>query len=96
MSDPLDNLRLPRKAPVPPPLWSMWGRETVKDLTLLLAAMPVLATVLMVPVIATSGGSWKRLIGLLALFVAIWWTLRVLLRRWVAAGDRAGDPPSPG
>ena len=96
MSDPLDDLRLPRKAPARPPLWSMWGRETVKDLTLLVAAIPVFATLLMVPVIATFGGSWPRLIGLLALFVAIWWTLRVLLRRWVAAGDRAGDPPSRG
>ena len=37
-------------------------------------------------------------LGLLALFVAIWWALRAVLRRWVAAGrrDEAGEPPSPG
>lgn len=99
MSDPLDDLRLPERRPAPrPPLWSMWGRETVKDFALLLAAVPVIACVLLVPVIATSGGSVPGLLGLLVLSAAIWWGLRVVLRRWVAAGrqDEAGDPPSPG
>lgn len=97
MSDPLDGLKLPRRRPTRRVmLWSMWGRETVKDFVLIFAAIPVLCTLLYVPVLATSGGSWWRLLGLLVLFVAIWWSLRHLLRRWVAAGDRGGDLPSPG
>lgn len=103
MSDPLDDLKLPRRQSTSRTLlWQMWGRETVKDLLLLLAALPAACTLLLVPVVATSGGSWGRLLALLVLFVAIWWALRVLLRRWVAAGDaragedEAGDPPSPG
>lgn len=79
----------------PPSLFSLWGRETVKDLALLVAALPVLACLLLVPVVASSGGSWPRLLGLTALFAAIWWMLRLLLRRWVAAGDsRGATPPS--
>ena len=107
MSDPLDDLKLPRRQPTSRTLlWSLWGRETVKDLVLLLAALPAACTLLLVPVVATSGGSWPRLLGLLVLFVALWWLVRVLLRRWVAAGDarddardgadEAGDPPSRG
>ncbi len=74
----------------------MWGRETVKDLTLVVAALPVLVCLLYVPVLASAGGSWLRLLGLFVLFVATWWVLRFLLRRWVAAGDRDGDSPSRG
>ncbi|WP_068261985.1 hypothetical protein [Janibacter limosus] len=97
MSDPLDDLTLPRRRPTRRVLlWSMWGRETVKDFALIFAAIPVLCTLLYIPVLATSDGSWGRLVGLLVLFVAIWWSLRFLLRRWVAAGDRGGDLPSPG
>lgn len=107
MSDPLDDLELPRRQPTSRTLlWSLWGRETVKDLVLLLAALPAACTLLLVPVVATSGGSWPRLLGLLVLFVALWWLVRVLLRRWVAAGDarddardgadEAGVPPSRG
>lgn len=103
MSDPLGDLKLPRRQPAPrPPFWSMWGRETVKDFVLLLSALPVACALVYVPVIAASGGSWPRLLGLLALFVAIWWVLRAVLRRWVAAGSAgdgvyaAGDPPSRG
>ena len=103
MSDPLDDLELPRRQPTSRTLlWSLWGRETVKDLVLLLAALPAVCTLLLVPVVATSGGSWPRLLGLLVLFVALWWLVRVLLRRWVAAGDargradEAGVPPSRG
>ena len=107
MSDPLDDLKLPRRQPTSRTLlWSLWGRETVKDLGLLLAALPAVCTLLLVPVVATSGGSWPRLLGLLVLFVALWWLVRVLLRRWVAAGDArddardgadgAGVPPSRG
>ena len=41
MSDPLDDLELPRRQPTSRTLlWSLWGRETVKDLVLLLAALP--------------------------------------------------------
>ena len=67
-------------------------------IVLLLAALPIVCALVYVPVIATSGGSWPRLLGLLVLFVAIWWALRAVLRRWVAAGrrDEAGEPPSPG
>lgn len=99
MSDPLDDLELPRRQPTNRPLlWQMWGRETAKDFILLLAALPVVCALVYVPVIATSGGSWPRLLGLLVLFVASWWALRAALRRWVAAGrrDEAGEPPSPG
>lgn len=96
MSDPLDDLRLPRRQAVRRPLWSMWGRETVKDFALLFAAIPVLATLMYVPVVATTGGSWARLLGLLVAFCAFWWFVRILLRRWVAAGDRGGESSSPG
>ena len=103
MSDPLHDLELPRRQPTNRPLlWQMWGRETAKDFILLLAALPIVCAMVYVPVIATSGGSWPRLLGLLALFVAIWWALRTVLRRWVAAGDardgtdEGGDPPSRG
>ncbi|KRE35783.1 hypothetical protein ASG73_13880 [Janibacter sp. Soil728] len=96
MSDLLPE-KLPRRRPTRGVmLWSMWGRETVKDFALLFAAIPVLATLMYVPVVATTGGSWVRLLGLLVLFVAIWWSARFLLRRWVVAGDRGGDLPSPG
>ena len=95
MSDDLPDLRPPRRTP--PSLFSLWGRETVKDMVLLVAAMPVLVCLLLVPVIATSGGSWSGLLALLGAFIAIWWTLRLVLRRWVAAGaDRGESPPSPG
>lgn len=99
MSDPLHDLELPRRQPTNRPLlWQMWGRETAKDFILLLAALPVVCALVYVPVIAASGGSWPRLLGLLVLFVAIWWALRSALRRWVAARrwDEAGEPPSPG
>ncbi len=76
-----------------PSLFAMWGRETVKDLVLLVASIPVIICLLLVPVVATSGGSWPALLGLLALFAANWWMLRVLLRRWVAAGPDRGEPP---
>ena len=92
--DGLPDIR-PRPA-VRPPFWTMWGRETVKDLVLLLAAIPGLATLVYVPVLATSGGSWLRLLGLFVAFCTLWWFLRFVLRRWVAAGDRGGDPPSRG
>ncbi|WP_435202755.1 hypothetical protein [Janibacter sp. GS2] len=92
--------RLPDGVPPPrrprPSLFTMWGRETVKDLTLVVAALPVLVCLLYVPVLASAGGSWLRLLGLFVLFVATWWVLRFLLRRWVAAGDRDGDSPSRG
>lgn len=74
----------------------MWGRETVKDFALLFAAIPVLATMMYVPVVASTGGSWVRLIGLLVAFCLVWWFLRILLRRWVASGDRSGKSPSHG
>lgn len=79
-----------------PSLFEMWGRETVKDLTLVVAALPMLVCLLYVPVLASSGGSWLHLLGLFVLFAAIWVLLRAGLRRWVAAGDRGGDSPSHG
>lgn len=92
--------RLPDEAPRPrrprPSLFEMWGRETVKDLALLVGAIPVLVCLLLVPVLATSGGSWPRLFGLLVVFVLAWVALRGALRRWVAAGDRGGKSPSRG
>lgn len=92
--------RDPEDAPRPtrprPSLFEMWGRETVKDLALVLAAIPVIVCLLFVPVLATSGGSWWRLLGLLCVFVLAWLFLRNGLRRWVAAGDRGGDSPSRG
>lgn len=94
-SDPTKGVpeQLPhRRPPRVVLLWSMWGRETVKDLVLLLAALPVLVTLMFVPVLAAEGGSWARLLGLLVLFAAIWFVLRWGMRRWVAAGD--GRPPS--
>ncbi|MBA4085274.1 hypothetical protein N5P18_02795 [Janibacter terrae] len=94
--DPLEDVQLPRRT-TRLPFWSMWGRETAKDFALLLAAIPVVCVLIYVPVLATSGGSWPRLVGLLLLFVAIWCVLRVVLHRWVAAGTgEAGDPPSRG
>ncbi len=70
----------------PPSLFQMWGRETVKDMVLLVAAIPVIICIFYIPVLAVDGGHWGRLIGLLVLFAVIWWVLRVLLLRWVAAG----------
>lgn len=67
----------------------MWGRETVKDLTLLLFAVPVIVSLMYVPVVASGDGSWPRLLALLVLFAAMWWILRLILRRWVASGRRA-------
>lgn len=95
MSDPAPE-RESRRRRLGPTIFAMWGRETVKDLTLLMAAIPVLVCIVYVPVLATSGGSWLRLLGLFLLFTAIWVLLRVLLRRWVAAGDRGWDSPSRG
>ena len=84
--------RPPRR---PPSLFDLWGRETVKDMVLVIAAVPVLACLLYVPVLATVGGSWLALLGLLALAVANWIMLRLVLGRWVAAGtDRGERPPS--
>lgn len=95
MSDPLPE-RPPRRRKPSPSFFQMWGRETVKDLALVVAAIPMLVCLLYVPVLASSGGSWLRLVGLFALFAAIWWVLRLLLRRWVTTGDRSGDSPSRG
>ena len=95
-SDPSKELpdRLPQRRPTRVVLlWSMWGRETVKDLVLLFAALPVLVTLMFVPVLAVDGGPWARLIGLLVVFAAIWFVLRLVMRRWVAAGDRGDEPP---
>lgn len=86
----------PRPRPPRPSLFEMWGRETVKDLTLVVAALPMLVCLLYVPVLASSGGSWLRLLGLFVLFAVMWLMLRAGLRRWVAAGDRGGDSPSRG
>lgn len=94
MSDPVPEM--PRRRKPAPSIFRMWGRETVKDLTLVFAAIPVLVALLYVPVLASSGGSWLRLLALLLLFAAVWVLLRALLRRWVAAGDRGEDPPSHG
>lgn len=95
MSDPIPE-EPPRPRKPTPSLFQMWGRETVKDLSLVVAAIPVLVCLLYVPVLASSGGSWLRLIGLFLLFAAFWVFLRGALRRWVAAGDRGGDSPSRG
>lgn len=92
MSSPVPEEPPGRKAA--PSIFQMWGRETVKDLALVVAAIPMLVTLLYVPVLASHGGSWPALAGLFVLFAAIWWVLRLLLRRWAAAGDRGGDPPS--
>lgn len=93
MSGNLPDPRPRRRSPAS--LFSMWGRETVKDMVLLVAAIPVLACLLLVPVVATSGGSWPALLGLLVLFLANWWVLHRLLRRWVPAGaDPGEEPPS--
>ena len=70
----------------PPSLFQMWGRETVKDMVLIVASIPVIVCLCYVLVLAVDGGHWGRLIGLLVLFVVIWWVLRILLLRWVAAG----------
>lgn len=94
MTAPLPEEPPRRKAT--PSFFQMWGRETVKDLALVVAAIPMLVTLLYVPVLASGGGSWPALLGLFVLFAAIWWVLRLLLRRWVAAGDRGGDSPSRG
>ncbi|NYF97566.1 hypothetical protein [Janibacter cremeus] len=91
MSDGLPDPRPPRRPP--PSLFSLWGRETVKDMILLVAAVPVLVCLLLVPVVATSGGSWPGLLGLLLLFAASWWIVRLVLRRWVAAGTGRGESP---
>lgn len=92
MSGDPPGSRPPRR---PPSLFDLWGRETVKDMVLLVAAVPVLVCLLFVPVLATSGGSWLALLGLLALAVANWIMLRLVLGRWVAAGtDRGERPPS--
>lgn len=92
MSGDPSGTRPPRR---PPSLFDLWGRETVKDMVLLVAAVPVLVCLLFVPVLATSGGSWLALLGLLALAVANWIMLRLVLGRWVAAGtDRGERPPS--
>lgn len=92
MSGDPPGSRPPRR---PPSLFDLWGRETVKDMVLLVAAVPVLVCLLFVPVLATSGGSWLALLGLLALAVANWSMLRLVLGRWVAAGtDRGERPPS--
>lgn len=93
MSDGLPDPRPRRRSA--PSLFSLWGRETVKDLVLLVAAIPVIVCLLLVPVVATSGGSWPGLIGLLVLFFAIWWVLRRLLRRWVVAGPVSEPLPDP-
>ncbi len=95
MSDPLPD-EAPRPKRPRPSLFEMWGRETVKDLTLVVAAIPMLVCLLFVPVLATSGGSWLRLIGLFVVFLGVWLGLRAVLRRWVAAGDRGGKSPSRG
>ncbi|WP_277454542.1 hypothetical protein [Janibacter sp. DB-40] len=93
MSGDPSGERPPRRPP--PSLFDLWGRETVKDMVLLVAAVPVLACLLYVPVLATSGGSWPALLGLLVLAVANWLMLRLVLGRWVAAGtDRGERPPS--
>ncbi|HIZ98567.1 MAG TPA: hypothetical protein H9805_08310 [Candidatus Janibacter merdipullorum] len=94
MSDEVPEAPRPRKPT--PSIFQMWGRETVKDLALVVAAIPMLVVLLYVPVLASSGGSWPVLLGLFVLFAAIWWVLRLLLRRWVAAGDRGGESPSRG
>lgn len=92
MSGGPSDTRPPRR---PLSLFDLWGRETVKDMVLLVAAVPVLACLLFVPVLATVGGSWLVLLGLLALAVANWIMLRLVLGRWVAAGaDRGESPPS--
>ena len=90
--------RLPEDAPRPSKrrwlLFEFWGRETAKDLALLVAAIPVIACLMYVPVLIVDGGSWVRLSVLFILFVVIWWSLRVLLLGWVARGrreDEAGD-----
>ncbi|WP_338750605.1 hypothetical protein [Janibacter alittae] len=93
MSDDPSDATPPRRPG--PSLFDLWGRETVKDIVLIVVAVPVLVCLLLVPVVATSGGSWPGLLGLLVLFVANWWILRLVLRRWVAAGaDRGESPPS--
>lgn len=93
MSGETPHVRPPRRPP--PSLFDLWGRETAKDMVLLVAAIPVLVCLLLVPVVATSGGSWPALLGLLVLFAANWWILRLALRRWAAAGtDRGESPPS--
>ena len=94
MSSPVPE-EPPTRRPTPS-IFQMWGRETVKDLTLVVAAIPMLVALLYVPVLASHGGSWLALVGLFVLFAAIWWGLRLLLRRWVAAGDQGGDSPSRG
>lgn len=94
MSDPAPDV--PRRRKPTPSIFRMWGRETVKDLALLVAAIPMLVVLIYVPVLASSGGSWLRLLGLFILFAAVWVLLRAALRRWVAAGDRGGDSPSRG
>lgn len=94
MSDPIPDKPPTRRTT--PSFFQMWGRETVKDLALVVAALPMLVALVYVPVLASNGGSWLVLLGLFVLFVAIWWVLRLLLRRWVAAGDRGGDSPSRG
>ena len=79
----------------PPSLFQMWGRETVKDMVLIVASIPVIVCLFYVLVLAVDGGHWGRLIGLLVGFSLLWWCLRWLLVRWVAAGAaRRGTPPS--
>ena len=94
MSDEVPEAPRPRKPA--PSIFQMWGRETVKDLALVVGAIPMLVALLYVPVLASHGGSWLVLAGLFVLFAAIWGVLRLLLRRWVAAGDRGGESPSRG
>ena len=93
MSGDPPGSRPPRR---PPSLFDLWGRETVKDMVLLVASIPVIVCLMYVPVLAVDGGHWGRLLGLLVVFAAIWSVLRLLLVRWVAAGRGAGTPPSRG
>ncbi len=72
-------------------LFRFWGRETVKDLTLLVAALPAVACLMYVPVVISGEGSWPRLAILFVIFAVIWWALRVLLLGWVTRGRRGDD-----
>jgi hypothetical protein len=69
-----------------PSLFDFWGRELVKDLTLLVLAIPPAIGVL-VALTGLGHGRWLGPLGLAVVTGLLWWAARRVLLAWVARGD---------
>lgn len=70
----------------PPTLFELWDREVVKNLALVLFAVPIAVSLGYLPAALTGQGSLPRLLAVLAVSVLLFVLARWVLRRWVARG----------